>query len=367
DGIVLALYDNSGRLIAGAGPAIADATTTQALDGRVTDTESAGRRIVAVPVSVNEQLIGVIRAEQATAVSDARSLRIVALLVVLAVGVIAVGAAIGYVVAGRLARPVRRLRDAAVRLGDGDFTVTVPPSRVPELDQAAQAMTVTAQLLDDLVTRERSFSTDASHQLRTPIAGLRSAIETELEFPRPDHTVVLREALGDLDRLERTITELLTIARTPRTTHGPISLSDLLAEVNTTWRGPLAAVGRPLTIRDAHDTPLVRGNSAMLRHALDVLLDNALNHGAGEVRIEHHVDTDTVTISISDEGSGFADTSRMEPDAVSTDVHGLGLPLARRLIEALPGRLTIARPGGHPRIDVVLQRVDAVVPSALAR
>lgn len=352
DGISLALYDVNGLLVTGHGPATADATTIRALGNQVTDAETSGLHIVAVPVAADEQVIGAIRAQQSASTSNARARRFIALLGLLGVGVIAVGAAIGYVVAGRLARPVRRLRDAAVQLGDGDFTIDVPRSRVPELDQAAQAMTNTAQRLDDLVTRERSFSADASHQLRTPLAGLRAAIETELEFPRPDHTEVLHDALGDIDRLERTITELLSIARTSPTTREPIRVADLLTEIDATWRGPFAADGRPLSIDDLHDCPLVHGNSAMLRHALDVLLDNALKHGAGEVRIEHHVAVDTVTISITDEGPGFTDTP-------VDDLHGLGLPLARRLVGAMPGRLVMANTGHHPTIDVVLQRVGS--------
>jgi signal transduction histidine kinase len=349
DGIDLALYDTNGTLVSGTGPATADAITVQALRNQVSDGEVAGLRIVAVPVAADEHVVGAIRAEQSTGASDARSRRLIALLALLAIGVIAVGAAIGYLVAGRLARPVRRLRDAAVQLGEGDFTIDVPRSDVPELDQAAQAMTNTALRLDDLVSRERSFSADASHQLRTPLAGLRAAIETELEFPRPDHTEVLHEALGDIDRLERTITELLSIARTSGTTPAPTSLADVFDEINASWRGPLAARGRPLTITDAYDCPPVNGNGTMLRHALDVLLDNALNHGAGEIRIEHHIADDTVTLSISDEGSGFADPP-------TDELHGLGLPLARRLVEAMPGRLVVARSSAHPRIDIVLQR-----------
>jgi signal transduction histidine kinase len=351
NGIDLALYDEHGTLITGIGPAKADATTVQALGNRVTDSEGSGRRIVAVPVAADEQVVGAIRADQSTASSDARSRRLVALLALLAIGVITIGAAIGYLVAGRLARPVRRLRDAAVQLGEGDFTIDVPRSNVPELDQAAQAMTATAQHLDDLVTRERSFSADASHQLRTPLAGLRAAIETELELPRPDRTEVLHEALGDIDRLERTITELLSIARTSRAVPGPTFLAEVLNDLNATWRGPLAALGRRLSIADAHDCPPVRGNSSMLRHALDVLLDNALQHGAGEVRVEHDITTDNVIISIGDEGPGFT-------VAPTDELHGHGLQLARRLIEAMPGRLVITRTGPNPRVDVVLQRAS---------
>ena len=356
-GIHLALYDPSGSLVAGSGPQTADKATIGALANHVTDDKTDGTRVVAVPVSVDERLIGVIRAEQSTAASEARTRRIVLLLGSLAIGVVAIGAGIGYMIAGRLARPVLALRDAAVQLGNGDFTLVVPRSKILEIDQTGVAMTATASRLDDLVTRERSFSADASHQLRTPLAGLRAAIETELEFPRPDHTVALRESLDDIDRLERTIAELLRIARTPRIDDVTTTISRLFAEIDAAWRSRLAQVGRPLTIGIAHDAPDARGNPVMLRHALDVLLDNALTHGAGEVQLDHTAATDTVTITVADDGPGFVHGAA-ERTVDSTD-HGLGLPLAKRLIEALPGRLVMRRSSAHPQIDIVLQRADS--------
>jgi signal transduction histidine kinase len=351
DGITLALYDESGRLVAGNGPAQADAATLRALKNEVVDAEAPGVRVVAVPVAANEVVIGAIRAEQSTAASSARSRRILLLLGGLAVLVLGVAAAIGHVVAGRLARPVRRLGDAAVQLGDGDFALDVPRSRVPELDQAAQAMMSTARRLDDLLTRERAFSSDTSHQLRTPLAGLRAAIETELEFPRTDRTAVLHEAVSDIDRLEQTITELLSIARSSTPAPSSVSIADVLAELEIGWSRRLAKQGRSLTVSGARFVPAVRGNRAALRHGLDVLIENALVHGAGEIRIEHAFTQDTVTISVSDEGPGF---STQEP----TPGHGLGLPLARRLIESMPGRLTTVRAESQPRIDILLQRAE---------
>ena len=357
DGISFSLYDANGTLVAGVGPAVADATVMQALANTVADGDTSDTRVVAVPISADELVSGVIRAEQPTAASDARVRRIVGLLGGIAVAVLAVGAAIGYVVAGRLSRPVRRLRDAAVQLGDGDFSIEVPSSRVPELDQAAQAMTVTARRLDDLVTRERAFSADASHQLRTPLAGLRAAIETEMAFPRVDSAAVLHEALGDIDRLEQTITELLLIARTSTIVDDSVTLSVVFDEISASWQRTFGRAGRELIIGPSRYTPQVKGTSAALRHALDVLLDNALRHGAGEVRVEHTVADDTVTIAVTDDGEGFTTPSPAAnvPD-LDTPAHGLGLPLARRLIEAMPGRLTITRTGPSPRIEIVLQR-----------
>lgn len=357
-GIHLGLYDLRGKLVSGTGPATADAATRRALANHVTDTETDAVRVVAVPVSADEAIIGAIRAEQSTSGSDARTQRIVLVLGSLAVGVVAVGAGLGYVIAGRLARPVRDLRDAAVRLGDGDFSLDVPHSSIPEIDQAAVAMTATATRLDGLVARERAFSADASHQLRTPLAGLRAAIETELEFPRPDHSEVLRESLDDIERLERTITELLAIARTPQASQASTAtLAPIFDEITAAWHGRFALVGRPLIVADASGSPEVRGNPLMLRHALDVLLDNALTHGDGETRVELHLRADTVTITVSDEGAGFQ--LPPTPAANASTVAGLGLPLAQRLVEALPGRLVMRRTTRHPQIDIVLQRVTA--------
>ena len=354
-GIELGIYDLHGTLVFGTGPRTADRATTGALANHVTEAETDAVRIVAVPLSADEQTIGAIRGEQSTAGSDARTQRIVLVLGFLAVGVVAVGAGIGYVIAGRLARPVRSLRDAAVRLGDGDFSLRVARSNIPEIDQAGVAMSATATRLDQLVASERSFSADASHQLRTPLAGLRTALETELAFPRPDSSVVLRESLEDVERLERTIRELLAIARTPRPDHGPVSLVQIFDEVNAAWHGRFAQIGRPLSVADAYDAPDIRGNPMMLRHALDVLLDNALTHGEGEVRIALHEGADAVTISVTDEGPGFPSQPPAFDSSVSAS--GLGLPLARRLIEALPGRLVLHRTSRNPQIDIVLQRV----------
>ncbi len=362
DGVTFALYDGGGRLVVGDGPRSADEVTFRALSDQVADSEAAGVRIVAVPVAADEQVVGAIRAEQSTASSVARYRRFLLSLAALALIVLIIGAAIGYVVAGRLARPVRRLRDAAVQLGNGDFAIDATHSDIPELDEAEQALVTTARRLEELVSRERMFSADVSHQLRTPLAGLRAGIETEMAFPRPDSTEVLREALVDLDRLERTVSELLTIARTPVTDDSRASLGNVLNDIKLRWTDPFTDAGRHLVVSPVRRDQEVRGTDAMLRHALDVLVDNGLEHGSGELRIEHTMDVDTVTVTVTDEGPGFA----ADPFA-STDRSGgsgpaplesLGLPLAKRLVESMSGRLVIRNIGPHPQIDVVLHRAD---------
>jgi len=247
-----------------------------------------------------------------------------------------------------------------VQLGQGDFAVDLPRSPVPEIDDANRALTTTAHHLDELVSRERSFSADASHQLRTPLAGLRAAIETELEFPRDDRTVVLQEALDDIDRLERTITELLALARRPHRSGVVTSPPTVLEEVEREWRGRLADLGRPLVVEAVGVLPPVEGSPAALRHALGILVENGARHGNGTVRISAEAGLETVTITVTDDGAGFPPS--FEPGRLGSTgaesgqngLHGVGLPLAQRLVTSMPGRLVFARLRPHPRIDLVL-------------
>jgi signal transduction histidine kinase len=360
DGVVFGLYDRSGSLVAGVGPPTADDATMRALQDEIADVETPELRVAAVPISADEAVVGALRAAQSNVAGEARTAWILATIGLLGALVIVVGAVVGYVVAGRLTRPVLRLRDAAVRLGEGDFTVEVPGSRVSEIDEAAKAMTATARRLDDLLERERMFSSDVSHQLRTPVAGLRTAIETELQFPREDSSEVLREALVDLDRLEKTIDDLLAIARKADGGQTTLALVDVLDEVRAKWGKQFAMDSRGLSIVPVQSAPRVNASRSMLVQAIDVLLDNALLHGEGDVDMKLDVGEESVTISISDEGPGFV--SLANPESIfSRDTEtssGLGLPLARRLVETMGGRLSLGRPGPRPRIEIVLQRAD---------
>jgi signal transduction histidine kinase len=365
DGIAIGLYDTKGTLVAGLGPSAADDLTSGALANQVTSAESGESRIVAVPIAVNEEVVGAIRVEQSTAAGDSTAHRLLGLLVGIAIAVLGVGGLIGWFVAGKLTRPVLRIRDAAVQLGGGDFAIDVTDTNVLELDQVGRAVTATARRLDELISKERLFSSDVSHQLRTPVAGLRTAIETELAFPRSDRAEVLHEAITDLDRLERTISELLAIARTPGGEDSPVSVAEVLERTEARWQRPFARAGRPLKVRSARFVPAVWGSPAALAHALDVLVDNALRHGAGEVRLDHTVGDEFVTLRVSDEGPGFGSELDTTSGGESPETtHGLGQQLAQRLVESMSGRMVISRRGPSPMIDVILRRADTTVPDS---
>ena len=88
-----------------------------------------------------------------------------------------------------------------------------PHSGIEELDTLGSALASADDRIRELLDRERAFSSHVAHQLRTPVAAMRIAVEAELDRPRDDHREVLIESLGALDRLESTIGSMLALAR----------------------------------------------------------------------------------------------------------------------------------------------------------
>ena len=131
----------------------------------------------------------------------------------LGAGVVALAALGALVLARRLTRPVTAFAGAVTRLGDGDFSVRAGRSGIGELDLAAAALDSTAERLGGLVDRERAFSADASHQLRTPVTALQVHLEAADQVSDGTARLAIDEALADVERLERTIVDLLLVGR----------------------------------------------------------------------------------------------------------------------------------------------------------
>ena len=177
--------------------------------------------------------------------------------------------------------------------------------------------------------------------------------------PDDPHPIVrlLNRLLGDIERLEITVTELLQLARTADRP-AAIELGPVLAELESAWRSRVAAHGRHLFVESGRYAPQVLGHTTMLRHALDVLVDNAVVHGRGDISVALSHDDHTVVITVNDEGAGMPIVASAAPDQhVSAPGAGQGLALAHRLVAAQHGRVDLLPPpGGH--VAVRLRRVD---------
>jgi len=342
----LALYDPAGRRVSGSGPLTADALVHRALGGDQATEDGAGEIALALPISAHGSVLGAIRA--ATPFSEVYQRIAEAWLVMASLGLVALLLVwfVARALAARLIRPLERLSAAARTLGDGDFSVRATPSGIPEIDSWGAALNSTADRLDDLISRERAFSADASHQLRTPLTGLRLGLEVALEDPTQDPRAAISTAIEDTERLQRTIEDLLKLARdAPRATD-TLDLAPLLEDVAESWSRPLAAHGRTLRVTRGEQLPTARASAAAVRQVLSVLLDNAAGHGSGTVTIEVRDAGDALAIDVSDQGSGIT----VRPEELFTRRagraagHGIGLALARSLAEAEGGRLSLTRP-----------------------
>jgi signal transduction histidine kinase len=353
----LAVYDVRGRRVAGRGPERAPEVVRRALrTGRPADA-AGGALVVAVPLVSGERVVGAVRAERARgdATSDTAEQR-------LAVAGLALGIVLAAVVAalwlGRaLARPLERLAGTASRLGGGDFSIRDALSGIPEVDAVGAALATTAKRLEDLVNRERAFSADASHQLRTPLQALR--IELEAAELRGDAPPEVQTALAQVDRLEATIATLLAVARDQPRPQRTADVGAVLDAARERWHGPLAAASRPLRIELPAEPRFASADPRVVEEVLDVLLDNATRHGAGEVRVVLRERDGWLVVDVGDEGAGFDDPeAAFTRRAGSANGHGIGLALARSLAHAEGGRVTVTRGRPAPVVSLFLAAAD---------
>jgi signal transduction histidine kinase len=337
----LAVYGVDGRRLSGDGPATADLPVTRALDGAPVIQNVAGQLVVAVPVTVGNRVGAVVRAASDYAAVTRRIAWTWAAM--LGLGALAVGATwlVARRQARRLAGPLEALSRTSQQLGAGDFSVRTQTTGIPEIDSAGTSLNSTAARLGDLVSRERAFAAAASHQLRTPLTGLRLGLETAVEAPGADLRAAATAAIAAADRLERTIEDLLSLAREPGREGVPLDLQELAGEIDLTWRPLLATQGRALRLDLQPDAPATGAAVAAVRQVLAVLLDNAARHGAGTVTLTVRDADGALAFDVADDGPGMDD---VVPPRGGTGGHGIGLALARRLAEAEGGRLWLSRP-----------------------
>lgn len=355
------IYDRSGRRLGGRGPIEADSTTRAALDGDSADRRVGDRIIVAVPISTQKQVIGAIRASRSAARLNSRSREAWLFMGLFGAVAIGIAALLAWWQARRLTQPIDALVTTAQRLGGGDFSATTDASGIAELDQLGSAMNATSARLGHLLGRERAFSTAASHQLRTPIAGLRVRVESALLEPETDVRATLEDLIPPIDRLETTVEDLLHLARDADVDRSPLDAGALLRNTAERWNAPLAATGRTLhvEVEEGLDHPEIA--EPAVREILEVLISNAHRHGTGTVTVAARSSAPgAVVIQVSDEGAVTLDPRRVF-ERQSGGSHGVGLALARSLAEAEGARLVLERPGPAPRFALVIPTEDREV------
>ncbi|KAA9377745.1 HAMP domain-containing histidine kinase [Microbispora cellulosiformans] len=270
------------------------------------------------------------------------------LLVLLALLLAALSGWAAWKSAGRVLRPVEAIRSELAGIGEKN-----PGSRVPEppgddeIAVLARTANDTLARLDTSIQRQRQFAADASHELLTPIAGIRAQLESARLHPEDTPEAVLA-ALRDTERLEAIVSDLLLLTRiptVPETAREDVDLSHLVvAEVD---RRP----GRLPT--QLHETPgvVIRGMRRHLARVVANLLDNAERHALTVVSVRIERAEDEAVLCVRNDGGCIpeADHERIFERFYRTDAArsrsrggtGLGLAIAREVVEAHGGSIRV--------------------------
>lgn len=355
----LGLYDAAGRRVAGQGPTTDRRSGKVAVTGRETDGSDGPELVAALPVAAVNGRYAIRVATDAQLVTE-RTTNTWLLMLALAAGVLGVAVVVARRRAQAIVAPLDQLAGRAEALGEGNFTLQVTESNLAEIDRVGTSLAVTGARLGRMLERERHFSADASHQLRTPMTRVRLTLESALLDPDDDPTAAIEKALDQMDGLEQTVTGLLALARglpegEQRTCRPDTAVEEAVARW-TTDRRPVVALVPP-------STPEARVSAVALTQALDVLIENALSHGLGVVQVSVREAGGGIAVDVVDQGPGLGpDPERLfVRGASASGSTGIGLALARALVEAEGGRLVAGRPVRGALLTLLLPAVERAV------
>lgn len=254
-------------------------------------------------------------------------------------------AALAAVQARQLARPLERLARAAGRIGDGDFSAPATGSGIDEIDDISQSLRLSANRVDRMLESERSFTADATHQLRTGLTGLAIRLELLERHPDPEVAQEAGAILEQTHELNTALDELLTVTRQGSTgERSAVDLAGVVSDHVDDWATRFERQRRRIALTIVDDTS-VDATRGLVGQIIDVLLDNALGHGGGDVSVS----VEQGSVTVTDRGDGIpADrvATLFERPADHQAAHGRGLALARRLAESDAGRLELI--ADHP-------------------
>lgn len=318
----------------------------------------------AAPVGLNGATLLTVRnaVDITESVRSARTTLVLAVLIVLAAS-----ALLSLYLARTIVSPLQLLAAAAQKVRQGrEREVEVPrlPERSDEIGQLARSVSDMTMALRQRIDAVDSFAADVAHEIKNPLASLRSAVESLPMVKDPDTRRELEQiATHDVRRIDRLVTEISDASRIDaemsRATLERLDMADLVRAIIGSREYRAENEGHQIELEARGFAAHVNGVGVRLERVIENLLDNAVSFSPPDAAIQVGIDNDgeCVTLMVCDCGPGIAPEARekvfqrfhsVRPDAEDFGNHsGLGLAIARAIAEAHDGSLTAeARPDG---------------------
>ena len=329
---------------------------------RHSDTLGQDLLYTAVPVTNNGQVVGAVRVTQDLAAVHHRVRRAVLALIAIGAFALVLGLTLAWFLAGSLSRPLRKLATTARRVEAGDLEARAEVTGAKEQREVSAAFNDMAERLGTVLAAQREFVSNASHQLRTPLTGLRLRLESAHSKAGPEAEPELEAAELEVERLARLLTSLLTLAREgdkPASAR-PVSLARSAERAHERWAAAAEQEGRKLELVGGSDVTIMASEED-LAILLDNLIENALRYSPTRVAVDWGRDGAEGWLAVLDEGPGLSpgeETSLFDRFARgsagnSRSGTGLGLAIVQTLAHRWRGSASLAnRIEGGTRAEV---------------
>jgi signal transduction histidine kinase len=279
-------------------------------------------------------------------------------------GALVVVGVVAWLTAGRVLRPVERMRNRAAAItASGDQSGRLPRPGTDELSKLAETLNGMLASIERSVERQRRFVADAAHELRTPLAGLTAALEIAQQHPDAVGDTLVRELLAGHRRLSRTLNDLLVLAaldgRVPEKTM-PVDLAGVVTDCSrrSVPEGVWLYAG-------ALQRAVVLGNESQLSRMVSNLVDNALRYTHSKVELSVTASPRWARISVTDDGPGIPEPDRErvwnrfvrlnDDRSRASGGSGLGLAIVREIAVAHGGKTSVGEALPGPGADFVIR------------